>query len=120
MKKFFSAIVLALMMINAQVSAQDVWISSAGNGSEWYIMDETISGDADGKFLWANVDAKLVADDSFQIVSWKFTQIKPDSGRLTNWVYSTVWDNVPNPDAEVLPGTNAEKILRYCLDHLGI
>ena len=120
MRKIFFTIVLALM-INAQVAAQDVWISSGGNGSEWYIMDETPEGDANGKFRWVNVDAKLVTGDSFQIVSWKFTQIKPDGGRLANWVYDIDWgDGKRYSDNEVLEGTNAEKILLYCLDRLRI
>ena len=124
MRKIFFALMLAtacLVTNSPSTAAQDVWISSGGNGLEWYILDETISGDASGKFRWTNTMTKLVADDGSCVgVEWKFTQINPDGGRLANWVYSTVWDNAPNPDAEVLPGTNAEKILRYCLNHLGM
>ena len=124
MKKFFLALVVTLSCLatfNPSADAKDVWISSGGNGTEWYIIDETIDGDANGTFRWANVNAKLVADDGSCIgVSWKFTQINSDGGRLANWIYSTIWDNSPNPDAEVLPGTNAEKILIYCLNRLGM
>ena len=118
MRKIFFALMIACLMYTAPAAAQDVWITSGGDGTDWYIMDETISG-SNGKFRWTNVMTKLVADDGSCIgVEWKFTQINPNDGRFANWVYSTVWDNAPNPEAEVLPGTNAEKILRYCLEHL--
>ena len=120
MRKIFFTVALAFMLSTAPAAAQDVYLSTNGDGSEWFIMDETIEGD-DGKFRWTNAELKLVdAEGNFKIIPWKFTQIKSDGGRLANWVYSTVWDNVSNPDAEVLPGTNAEKILRYCLNRLGI
>ena len=120
MRKNFFAVALAFMLSTAPAAAQDVYLSTNGDGSEWFIMDETIDGD-DGKFRWTNTLTKLVAEDGSCVgVEWKFTQIKSDGGRLANWVYSTVWDNVSNPDAEVLPGTNAEKILLFCLNHLGM
>lgn len=121
MRKIFFALMMIACLVTSSVAAQDVWISSGGNGTEWYIVDETIAGDANGKFRWTNALTKLVAaDGSFIGVEWKFTQVNPEGGRLANWVYSTVWDNAPNPEAEVLPGTNAEKILLFCLTRLGI
>ena len=87
MRKIFFALIVTLACLTTNspsVTAQDVWISSGGNGFEWYILDETIEGDGTGKFRWANVDTKLVADDGSCIgVEWKFTQIKPDGGRHT-------------------------------------
>ncbi len=124
MKKIFIALMMTLACLAfdaTSAAAQDVWISSGGNGTEWYIMDETIAGDANDKFRWTNVMTKLVADDGSCIgVEWKFTQISNNGGRLANWVYVTIWDNAPNSETEVLPGTNAEKILRYCMNRLGM
>ena len=83
-------------------------------------MDETIEGGS-GKFLWVNAMTKLVADDGSGIgVEWKFTQVNSRGGRMANWVYAVTWDNVPEPETKVLPGTNAEKILIFCLNHLGL
>ena len=124
MRKIFFVLALAiagLVTLTNSAAAQDVWISSGGNGTDWYIMDETITGDDKGKFRWTNVMTKLVADDGSCIgVEWQFTQTNPNGGRLANWVYVTVWDNAPNPSTEVLSGTNAEKILLYCLNRLNM
>ena len=91
MRKIFFALIVTLACFTTNlpsVTAQDVWISSGGNGFEWYILDETIEGDGTGKFRWANVDTKLVADDGSCVgVEWKFTQINPVGSRLANWVY---------------------------------
>ncbi|MBE8954205.1 MAG: hypothetical protein SR2Q5_00835 [Quinella sp. 2Q5] len=120
MRKIFFALMLTLLMTFTTVNAQDVWICSDDNDSAWYIVDETIEGGS-GKFSWANVRTKMVETDGSCVgVTWQFTKTNPDGGRLANWVYVTVWDNAPNPEAEVLPGTNAEKILRHCLNHLGL
>ena len=122
MRKIFFALILTsvcLVTLTTTVAAQDVWISSGGNGTDWYIIDETIEGDATGKFRWTNVDTKLVADDGSCIgVTWKFTQVDSSGGSLANWVYSTIWDNKPYAETEVLSGTNAEKILIYCMNRL--
>ena len=124
MRKIFFALIVtlaSLVTLTNTAAAQDVWISSGGNGTEWYIIDETIEGDATGKFRWTNADTKLVADDGSCIgVTWKFTQINSESGRLTNWVYSTIWDNKSYAETAVLTGTNAEKILIYCMNRLGM
>ena len=121
MKKIFFALMVTLACVTNSVDAQDVWISSGSDGSEWYIVDETIEGDGAGKFRWTNVDAKLVdADGSCEIVSWQFTQTNSDGGRLANWVYEIVYPDGKRYTAEVLTGTNAEKILLHCLNHLNM
>ncbi len=121
MRKIFFALLVTLACLTNSVAAQDVWISSAGNGSAWYIVDETVEGDGTGKFRWTNVDAKLVdADGSCQLVSWQFTQTSPDGGRLANWVYEIVYPDGKRYTAEVLTGTNAEKILLHCLNRLNM
>ena len=120
MRKNFFAVALAFMLSTTPAAAQDVYLSTNGDGSEWFIMDETIEGD-DGKFRWTNVALKLVdADGSFKIVPWRFTQIKSDGGRLANWIYEIDWGEGRTYTQDVLAGTNAEKILLFCLNHLGM
>ena len=121
MKKNFFALVIAFACLTNSVAAKDVWISSDGNGSAWYVVDETVEGSDTGKFRWTNADTKLVdADGSFKIVRWNFTQTSPDGGRFDNWVYEIVYPDGTRHNAEVLAGTNAEKILRHCLNHLNM
>ena len=121
MKKNFFVLVIAFACLTNSVAAQDVWISSDTDGSAWYVVDETVEGDVAGKFRWTNADAKLVdADGSCKIVSWQFTQTSPDGGRLANWVYEIVYPDGTRHTAEVLTGTNAEKILRHCMNHLNM
>ena len=92
MKKNFFALLVTFACLMNSVAAQDVWISSGGNGSAWYIVNETIEGSDAGKFRWTNVEAKLVeADGSSKLISWQFTQTSPDGGRLANWVYEIVY-----------------------------
>ena len=121
MKKFLFALASTLAsFVTNHVDAQDVWISSGGNGSEWYVIDETIDG-GDGKFRWTNAKLKLVErGGDYKIISWNFTQTKPDDGRLANWVYDIDYGDGKYHNIEVLAGTNAEKILLYCLNHLGM
>ena len=120
MRKIFFALALTIAcLLNSPANAQDVWISSGGNGSEWYVIDETIDG-GDEKFRWTNVDTKLVTGDGFEIISWNYTQTNPDDGRLANWVYEIDYGDGKRYTEEVLAGTNAEKILLHCLNHLGM
>ena len=123
MRKIFFALAATfacLMICTTPAAAKDVWLSTNGDGSKRFIMDETIEGD-DGKFKWTNAELKLVdKDGSFQIFPWKFTQIKSDGGRLTNWIYEIYLDDGRIYSEDVLAGTNAEKILLYCLNHLGM
>ena len=121
MKKIFLVLLVTFACLTNSVDAQDVWISSAGNGSEWYVVDETVEGDDTGKFRWTNADTKLVdADGSCKIVRWNFTQTSPDGGRFANWVYEIVYPDGTRYNAEVLSGTNAEKILRHCMNRLNM
>jgi hypothetical protein len=53
-------------------------------------------------------------------VSWKFTQVNPDGDRLEHWVYDIDYSGGKRYTEDVLAGTNAEKILRYCLNRLEI
>ena len=123
MRKIFFALAATfacLMIYTTTAAAKDVYLSTNGDGSKWFIMDETIEGD-DGKFKWTNAELKLVAKDgSFQIFPWKFTQIKSDGDRLANWIYEIYLDDGRIYTEDVLAGTNAEKILLYCLNHLGM
>ena len=122
MKNFFALVIAFACLLTFNITtAQDVWISTNGNGSAWYIIDETIVGDANGEFKWANVDTKLVSKDgSFQTVSWKFTQVNSDGNRLEHWVYDIDYGDGKRYTEDVLTGTNAEKILCYCLNYLGM
>ena len=120
MRKIFVLALTSACLLNAPAFAKDVWISSGGNGSEWYVIEETIDG-GDGKFRWTNAKLKLVErDGDFKIISWNFTQTKPDGGRLANWVYEIDYGDGKRYTEEVLSGTNAEKILLHCLNHLGM
>ena len=123
MRKIFFALAATfacLMIYTSPAAAKDVWLSTNGDGSAWYVIEETIEGD-DGKFKWTNAELKLVdKDGSFQIVPWKFTQIKSDGGRLANWIYEIDWGDGRSCTEELLAGTNAEKFLLYCLNHLGM
>ena len=120
MRKIFVLTLTIACLLNAPAFAKDVWISSGGNGSEWYVIEETIDG-GDGKFRWTNAKLKLVErDGDFKIISWNFTQTKPDGGRLANWVYEIDYGDGKRYTEEVLSGTNAEKILLHCLNHLGM
>ena len=120
-KNFFAITLMLACLLNTPAFAKDVWISSGGNGSEWYVVDETIEGDDKGKFRWTNAKLKLVElNGDAEIISWNFTQTSPDGGRLANWVYEIVYEDGKRYTAEILAGTNAEKILLYCLNHLGI
>ncbi|MBR1647135.1 MAG: hypothetical protein IJ685_10210 [Selenomonadaceae bacterium] len=121
MRKIFFALTLTVaFLLNTPAFAKDVWISSGGNGSAWYVIDETIDG-GNGKFCWTNAKLKLVErNGDFKIVSWNFTQTKPDGGRLANWVYEVDYGDGKKYTENVLTGTNAEKILLYCLNHSGL
>lgn len=121
MKKIFFALALTVAcLLNIHAEATDVWISSAGGDSEWYVIDETIDG-GDEKFRWTNAKLKLVERyGDFKIISWNFTQTNPDGGRLANWVYEIDYGDGKRYTEEVLAGTNAEKILLHCLNHLGM
>ena len=120
MREKFFTVVLAFILSTAPAAAQDIYLSTNGDGSKWFIMDETIEGD-DGKFKWTNAEFKLIyKDGSFQIFPWKFTQIKSDGGRLANWIYEIYLDDGRIYSEAVRAGTNAEKFLLYCLNHLGM
>ena len=121
MKKFLFALTLTVaFLLNTPAFAKDVWISSGGNGSAWYVIDETIEG-GNEKFCWTNAKLKLVErNGDFKIVSWNFTQTKPDDGRLANWVYEIDYGDGKRSTEDVLAGTNAEKILTYCLNHMNM
>ena len=124
MRKIFLAVVVTLTCLatfNLPAAAKDVWISTNGDRSEWYIMDETIVGGVKNRFLWTNAVLKCVErNGTFKKVSWKFTQMRLGGGRLANWVYDVDWggDN-KFFDNEVRVGSTAERILHYCLKHLG-
>ena len=122
MRKIFFALVFTVtFLLNAPTEAQDIWIATNGDGSDWYVVDETIEGDDTGKFRWTNAEFKLVErDGSVKIVSWNFTQTKPDGGRLANWVYEVDYGDGKKYTENVLTGTNAEKFLIYCLNRRGM
>ena len=106
MKKFLFALTLTVaFLLNTPAFAKDVWISSGGNE----------------KFCWTNAKLKLVErNGGFKIISWNFTQTKPDDGRLANWVYEIDYGDGKRSTEDVLAGTNAEKILTYCLNHMNM
>ena len=124
MRKIFLAVVVTLTCLatfNLPAAAKDVWISTNGDRSEWYIMDETIVGGTKNRFLWTNAVLKCVnRDGTFKKVAWKFTQMRLGGGRLENWVYDVDWnDGNKFFDKDVRVGSTAERILHYCLKHLG-
>ena len=112
MKKIFFALMFAVTIIFSNTcAAKDVWVEHWSDGTDIYVMDDTITSGTSSDSRYFSVSVKYVKKGKLdRIVNWKFSKRQTDS-----WHYSTVEKN--GVKDKILPAPNG--IFEFCMNQLG-